>query len=356
LELHPEAGLVRAIGIGALVQWLFTGSPGTLGNAGSFLAQIAYNRGFEREADAIALRLLRDAKISPTGFAGFFRRVDGQRPGAKGGSSPARDLFDTHPSTPERIRTIEAAAGYAATPALAPEQWFALQAICRPASSAPGGSATTPNAPAGDPMAAANARITQAPQMAASWYERGELHMTAGRFTEAESDFARAATLEPNNAHFHYRRGTALQDLRRYPDAIDAYTKAVQLNARHAQALAGRGAVHRILRNNAESERDLTAALGVNPRQQYALYQRGLLYGERKEWAAAERDFTTVIEGNRGYAYAYVRRAEAHEGQNNRTAAIADYRAALAAAPSSPNADEAFRIARQRLTALGQAQ
>jgi tetratricopeptide (TPR) repeat protein len=304
----------------------------------------------------VALRLLRDAKISPAGFAEFFRRVDRQR-GGRGSSSngPARDLFDTHPSTPERIRTIEAAAGYASTPALSAEQWAALQAICRPATASGATAATTPSpsrSPA-DRMRQADERLTQAPQSATAWYERGELHMDARRFTEAERDFARATELEPGNAHYVYRRAAALQDAMRYPEAIEAYTRVVRMNPRHAQAFAGRGAVHRILRNTRDAERDLTEALTINPRQAYALYQRGLLYGELKNWAAMERDFSAVIDGNRGYAFAYVRRAEAYEGMGDRTKAIADYRSALRSAPSSANADEAFRIARQRLTALG---
>ena len=48
-----------------------------------------------------------------------------------------------------------------------------------------------------------------------------------------------------------------------------------------------------------------------------------------------------------------MRRGEALEKLGQRDKAIADYRDALKAAPSSPNATEAFRIARARLQELG---
>ncbi len=131
LEFHPEAGLVRSVGFWALIQMMFTGTPGAIGNAGTILATLAYTRAAEREADDHALTMLKQAGISPRPFADFFRRIGGQRdddPKTKGGGGTS--VFSTHPATPERIAKIEGQAAYQSTPALDYAQWQALKAIC----------------------------------------------------------------------------------------------------------------------------------------------------------------------------------------------------------------------------------
>jgi Zn-dependent protease with chaperone function len=135
IELHPEAKLVRSVGFWALVQMLFTGTPGAVGNAGTLLAELAYSRTAEREADDRALALLERAGISAKPFAEFFRRLEGGRPRRNEGGtgprrSPATSMFSTHPATPERIAKIEAQRPYPATPALDEANWRALKNIC----------------------------------------------------------------------------------------------------------------------------------------------------------------------------------------------------------------------------------
>ena len=51
LELHPEAGLVRGLGLAAGAQLIFAGSSGTISNIGVILTQLRYTRIAEREAD-----------------------------------------------------------------------------------------------------------------------------------------------------------------------------------------------------------------------------------------------------------------------------------------------------------------
>jgi predicted Zn-dependent protease len=133
-ELHPEAGLVRSIGFWTLLNFMFTGQPGTLANAGLVLAQLSYTRGAEREADTIALAKLKAAGISPKPFAGFFRRIAG--PANSKSDNPvgrimnASEILSTHPAPADRIAKIEAVPPYPATPALGDADWQALRRIC----------------------------------------------------------------------------------------------------------------------------------------------------------------------------------------------------------------------------------
>lgn len=164
LELHPEAGIVRILGLTALTEFILGGSGGTLANIGLLLTQNSYSRQAEREADAHALRTLKAAGISTAGFAAFFRRVariSGETADPKSQSDPgefAIDMLRTHPSTKERIAAVEAQPAYPSTPALSPAEWGALKTICgdkggrRAAVPPPRVKRSTPPAPAPAPV------------------------------------------------------------------------------------------------------------------------------------------------------------------------------------------------------------
>jgi len=131
LDLHPETGLVRAIGLSAGVELMLGGSGGTLANLGVALAALSYSREAERDADTHALRILKNASIPAKGFAGFFRRLQ-QQEGGFGDSSTGKafDAISSHPNTSERIAKIEAQGNYPAKPALSPAEWTSLKGIC----------------------------------------------------------------------------------------------------------------------------------------------------------------------------------------------------------------------------------
>ncbi len=129
LALHPEAGIVRTLGLSALAQLLFGG--GNMTGFGVALTQLAYTREAEREADRLALEVLREAEIAPDGLAAFFRRINRQSgENSVSGGLGGLDLLRTHPQTRERIETVERAERYPARPALDAKEWQALQAIC----------------------------------------------------------------------------------------------------------------------------------------------------------------------------------------------------------------------------------
>lgn len=142
IGLHPETGVVRAIGLSAAVELMLGGGGGTLSNIGLLLAQLSYTRAAEAEADETGLALLKGAGISPAGISEFFRRIEKKTEGdddAKDGDGSAgkssasggfAGMLRTHPATRDRIRRIEAADKYPATPALTTAEWTALKAIC----------------------------------------------------------------------------------------------------------------------------------------------------------------------------------------------------------------------------------
>ena len=162
LELHPETGLVRAIGISAALELMSGGNTGTLANVGALLAQLSYTRVAEREADDHAIRILKASAISPKGLGDFFQRIsklegdgeeakkddtkadetktDATKKDGKDESAASErsytsyfntDLLRTHPQSQDRAKLIKAQATYDATPALSEDEWQALRGICK---------------------------------------------------------------------------------------------------------------------------------------------------------------------------------------------------------------------------------
>jgi len=142
LELHPEAGLIRAVGLGLAADLIFAGS-GTATNIGLILTQLSYTREAEREADAHAIRILKTAGISPKGFGDFFERIeatygsgsrvekgDEKKEKKQGVGARLLTILSTHPLTPERVALVRKQAPYPTTPALSDADWRALRGIC----------------------------------------------------------------------------------------------------------------------------------------------------------------------------------------------------------------------------------
>lgn len=363
-ELHPEAGLVRNVGFWALIQMVFTGTPGALGNAGQILAQLAYSRTAEREADDFALDLLKKASISPKPFAGLFRRLDGN-PAPTGGSSgrlPSSDLFSTHPATPERIAKIEGQPPYPSTPALSEQRWRELRQICGPeivVPPPPPSEANTPNATppppgpvAGDlgkEIAIATARIEAKPDDAFHYRTRGMIYARNNKVTEAIADLDKAVELAPRNAGYRNDRGNLHFRQRDYAHAEADYSESIKLNPQAPLPHAARGVVHRIEKRYDAALADFEAALAISPRFDYAQLNRGILYRDKEQWREALADFNAVIERTATHPAAYALRGQIHEKLNERDLAVADYRKALA---TTGTTNAAF--ARARLVALGE--
>jgi Zn-dependent protease with chaperone function len=130
LEMHPETGIVRALGLSAAAELMLGGNAGTIANLGLVLAQLSYTRAAEREADEHALRILKATSISSKGLADFFERM-AKAEGASSGQ-PGGDLLRTHPQTKERLLRVRREPTYATQPAMSDAEWQALKVICGP--------------------------------------------------------------------------------------------------------------------------------------------------------------------------------------------------------------------------------
>jgi predicted Zn-dependent protease len=132
---HPEAQLVRSMGIELLLR-IASGGGDTISGFAGLLAILRYSRDAEREADSYALNALANAAIDPMGLKRFFeamQKLEGGRskPGGGGLFGAMNDILSTHPVTAERIDDIKPLpAGTVARPALSAVEWASLKKVC----------------------------------------------------------------------------------------------------------------------------------------------------------------------------------------------------------------------------------
>jgi beta-barrel assembly-enhancing protease len=131
IEMHPEAGIIRGVGLGAAMEIMLGGTAGGgLANVGLMLAQLGYSRSAEREADHHALELLKAAAIAPKGLGDFFTRVTKMESDGSEAPPTAISWLRTHPLPAERARLVRMQPAYPATPALDSQAWENLKSVC----------------------------------------------------------------------------------------------------------------------------------------------------------------------------------------------------------------------------------
>ena len=311
LELHPETGLVRAMGLAAATQLIFAGSAGTVSNVGMVLTQLRYTRIAEREADAHAVRMLKGAGISSKGFGDFFERLEGKAPATpdKGRSVPGLDLIRTHPATAERIAMVRAQPSYAATPALSAEDWKALREAC--------GAAAPPRPADADvvdrEIVDATKTLDRNASDAAALQKRGRAYAKKSQHDLALADFSKAIQLKPNDATLRVLRGKAHHALHRHEDALRDYDEALRLSPNNVGARNGRAITNRAMQRYEAALTDYDELIRYNPRFVAGYFNRALLLIDLNKPDDAMRDLNEAISIDKDYAGAYAQRGLLHE-------------------------------------------
>jgi predicted Zn-dependent protease len=133
LQRHSTKAIVQHVSTGLLITALTGDVSGAMAyglESARVLGQLRYSRAAEEEADARGMELLIAAGLDPTGMVDFFEALE------RKGRDPAGLLkyLSSHPGTSDRVsrlRRIAAAAPPTRRPALDPEEWTALRAICK---------------------------------------------------------------------------------------------------------------------------------------------------------------------------------------------------------------------------------
>ncbi len=131
-HLHPEASLIRAIGLQLLVNVATGGtSNDTLGGFAGLLAILQYSRNAEREADDYAVSLMTKGAIDPKGLRHFFEKLSKKEwKLLTGNLETLSDMLSTHPGTQERIEFIKPLPPGKAKQVIPDGIWKQLKKIC----------------------------------------------------------------------------------------------------------------------------------------------------------------------------------------------------------------------------------
>ena len=129
---HPEAQLVRVLGLNLILSLASGGGSDTIGGFAGLLAILRYGRSAEREADRFAQATLEQARIDPLGLKRFLESASKSEIKIDSGFlNGIGNILSTHPGTEERIKAMRPLPdGVAARPSLDAAQWADLKKIC----------------------------------------------------------------------------------------------------------------------------------------------------------------------------------------------------------------------------------
>lgn len=157
IERHPEASIVRALGLLSIMQLMTAGEAGAVSEIAFFMMQSGYSRTAEQQADEHAARILKLSNINSKPLAGFFERIiakyelkklESQKKETAEKKAPdnednkteksaleetGKTLFDflnTHPPTKQRIEFFSQSNIKTSPPILNETEWQALRNIC----------------------------------------------------------------------------------------------------------------------------------------------------------------------------------------------------------------------------------
>jgi WD40 repeat protein/Tfp pilus assembly protein PilF len=130
-------------------------------------------------------------------------------------------------------------------------------------------------------------------QTRGSWpYQaRGGCHSIAGRYVQAQQDFARAIEIDPENEWLFRDRADVLRNQGKFQEAIDDLTKAISIAPDNAYLVEVQADLHAQLRDYSRASDRYATALAINP-QSFSAYQgRANLYLELEDFDRAVNDY-----------------------------------------------------------------
>lgn len=201
---------------------------------------------------------------------------------------------------------------------------------------------------AAEARAAAEALCAREPRHPEHWYLRGCACGTQKQYSEAETCFRRALTLDPGYvvAAFHLAQTLSAQG--RTDEAIEGHRAVLSSQPDHAEAHYALGAcLYRAGRLD-EAETSLSQAVRGKPDFPDAWYTLGNLRHDRGDFPGAETAYREVIGRDPGHVEAHLNLGAALADLGNLEEAMAMYRATLALRPEHAEAHNNLGLALYR--------
>ncbi len=152
----------------------------------------------------------------------------------------------------------------------------------------------------------------------------GMTYSALGRHDDAEKEFQRSMSLNPNDACPYAQSGTMYYDLGKYPEAIAAFKHAVVLWPSYGSyMLLGNSYVY--TRDYEPSIEAYKKAIQIDPKNVRAYYQLGISYDYQQRYEESIKVYNDVIKIDPNHQGARYYLAIAYAAQHNKRAAIEQY-------------------------------
>jgi len=186
-------------------------------------------------------------------------------------------------------------------------------------------------------LAAIGHALRLKPTDTAAMTERGTVYMALNQHEKALSDFDTAIHAGARKPADYFHRGAVLFNLKQWSRAAEDFSTTLK-QEKSARTFFYRGLCRRQLNDFDGSLADFTSALQADPKYVDAIRERALLLAAAQRTEQAIADATGWIEMCPGLPEALALRGELYHHLDCDAEALADYRAALAIAPSDAKA------------------
>ncbi len=152
----------------------------------------------------------------------------------------------------------------------------------------------------------------------------GMTYNALGRHEDAEKEFQRSMSLNPNDACPYAQSGSMYYDLGKYPEAIAAFKRAVSLSPSYGSYMfLGNSYVY--ARDYEPSIEAYKKAIQIDPKNKRAYYQLGIAYDYQQRYEESIKVYNEVLKIDPDHEGARYSLAVAYAAQHNKRAAIEQY-------------------------------
>jgi tetratricopeptide (TPR) repeat protein len=180
-----------------------------------------------------------------------------------------------------------------------------------------------------DPITFYNSSISQNPDKALLYTNRGAIKVNMADLQGAISDFTKAIELKPEDAIAYNNRGIAYSSKGNLEKAIRDYEKATELNPDYAGVYNNWGNTYRDKGEVDEAVKKYDKAIELNPNYADAYNNRGNAYQDKGDLAQAIGDYNKAIELNPNFKLAYFNRGNAYNNKGDPDEAVKNYNKAI---------------------------
>ena len=171
--------------------------------------------------------------------------------------------------------------------------------------------------------------IGQQPENVSAYLNRGSAYLQARQFEAGVADFSHVIASRPTMYEAWYNRGSAFLVAGQHDKAIADLTETIRLKPNFARAYCNR-AMGLVRKSDYEKALlDLDKGIQLEPNLAHCYFARGDLAFREEKFSKAIEDFTRGLDLNLN-AQALLQRGDAYERLDQKTEALADYKAALA--------------------------